>query len=638
MTSSLTPSGRPLFGWAGSIEEFRRTESQLILECLQSHAQQLFAKTDPSRLREWQDLQTVAWRDELTVLDEAFRKLVIQVPESKFWGLILEYELPQQSGRRPDVIVLAGSTICVLEFKMKSTPELSDIDQLRGYIRDIGNYHSVAHSAEQTVGAIVATKSRSTTDTPGAKVLSPIDIVSFLNAHASPGSISIDKWIEGDYLPAPGLLEAVMAQWEFAPPSLRAVAASNIPQAESTLRNIINVAENDSPDTRRIVFVSGTPGAGKTFVGLNLVHDPSIEVPMRFLSGNGPLVQVLNYALHGDDDNQPLVTAMHRYRDHFARATPRENVIVFDEAQRALDQNKMRIKFDRPHSEAHMMLDILTRTPNWGVMVLLVGDGQEIYNGEVGLRLWFDELSQHFSDHNWHLHLNRSRFSDNDPLGIGRLPENVHIHDHAELHLTTSIRTHKAGHVHDWVNAVINADLTSAKVLAGQAREDGFSLYVTRNLDLARDYCVRRFSASPKSRFGLMMASRNERTLAPFGVSAIASSRDVPRWYVDPRSSDRSSMRLRTAATEFQCQGLELDYSILCWSDDMIWNQSSNDWTVREVQTPPPLLENPRSTRLNVYRVLMTRGRDGMTIFVPPLTRLDSSFEAMKTAGAVELL
>ena len=132
------------------------------------------------------------------------------------------------------------------------------------------------------------------------------------------------------------------------------------------------------------------------------------------------------------------------------------------------------------------------------------------------------------------------------------------------------------------------------------------------------------------------LASRNETTLAQFGVTAISSA-DVPHWYVDSRSSNRSSMRLRTAATEFQCQGLELDYSILCWSDDMTWSEGGNDWKVREVQTPKPLLPNPRATRLNVYRVLMTRGREGMTIFVPSSKNLDSTFEALKLAGAREI-
>ncbi len=638
MTSSADSQDRPLFGWAGSIHDFLQTDSHLVLENLHSHAQQLFARTNPSRLKEWQDLQTIAWRDELKILGAVLAELGEHDPTSGSWGLVLEYELPQQGGRRPDVIVLAGGTICVLEFKMKSKAELADIDQLRGYIRDISNYHSVSHSATRTIGAIVATKSESMSTTSNATVLSPLNIVEFLISSRSSGSITTEEWLAGDYLPAPGLLEAVMNQWEFAPPSLRTVAASNIPQAESTIRNVIDLAKTDAQGTRRIVFVSGTPGAGKTFVGLNLVHDSSIDAPMRFLSGNGPLVQVLNYALHGDDDNQPLVTAMHRYRDHFARVTPRENVIVFDEAQRALDQDKMRIKFGKPNSEAHMMLDILTRTPNWGVMVLLVGDGQEIYNGEVGLRLWFDELSQGFKDYQWHLHFHRARFSSDDTLGLGRLPDNVHIHDHPELHLKTSIRTHKAGHVHDWVNAVISGDLSSARVLAEQSYEEGYSLYVTRDLEVARTHCLERFSASPKSRFGLMMASRNDRTLAPFGVSSIANSGDVPRWYVDPRSSLKSSMRLSAAATEFQCQGLELDYSVLCWSDDMIWDSANSDWTVREVQTPPPLLENPRATRLNVYRVLMTRGRDGMTIFIPPLARLDSAFDALQTAGAKQLV
>ena len=365
MRTTDTPSGRPLFGWAGTVEEFLQTDSQLIIERLQNHVKQLFVRTETARLDDWLDQQNVAWRDELTVLSDALTDLTRQERHGMSWGLVLEYELPQQGGRRPDVIVLAGGTVCVLEFKMKVTPDSADLDQLRGYTRDISNYHSAAHEAERTVGAMVATKSDTTSDIYGTTVLAPKDIAGFLMSSATPGSIDTEEWVAGDYLPAPGLLEAVIAKWKLAPRELRTVAASNIPQAEATVRRIIELARRDSPVTRRIVFVSGTPGAGKTFVGLNLVHDSGVNVPMRFLSGNGPLVQVLNYALHGDADDQPIVTAMHRYRDHFAQHPPLENVIVFDEAQRALSREKMEIKFKRLTSEADRKSTRLNSSHEW---------------------------------------------------------------------------------------------------------------------------------------------------------------------------------------------------------------------------------------------------------------------------------
>src|SRR5699024_11537373 len=42
--------------------------------------------------------------------------------------------------------------------------------------------------------------------------------------------------------------------------------------------------------TQHLILVSGVPGAGKTFVGLNLAHTMDNAV---YLSGNGPLVDVL---------------------------------------------------------------------------------------------------------------------------------------------------------------------------------------------------------------------------------------------------------------------------------------------------------------------------------------------------------
>lgn len=630
-------SSRRNYGWAGDVATFLSAPLDEVLSSLKAHTQQLFANVATDRLATWQDAQRVAWSDELRVLHTSLTDLVTELPTARDWGMALEYELPQQGGRRPDVILLAGGTLVILEFKMKNEPTLADIDQLSGYLRDIEDYHATARNASRTCGALVATLGKKSGISHGQQVLAVADLARYLISNGSDGSIALDDLLNGQYEPAPALLDAAIANWEFAPPQLKTVASSTIPDAERVIRQVITDAQNDPPKTRRLVLVSGTPGAGKTFVGLNLVHDKDIQARMRFLSGNGPLVMVLNFALQ---QNQELVTAMHKYRDHFEHRNPTENVIVFDEAQRALDAEKMRIKFGRAHSESHIMLDILTRTPDWGVMVLLVGNGQEIYNGEVGLNLWFEALRHDFHDVTWHVHLGLASLTNGGHLvtedSIKNLPPKVIIHDESNLHLTTSIRTHRAGHVHDWVNTLLSGDIDACRALADSAREDGFALYITRNLGSARNYLTDRYSGAPRARYGLLMASRNERFFSHDRIRALEHS-DVARWYVDRRSSQKSCTQLTTAATEFQCQGLEVDFAIIAWADDMKWDETSQKWTVRAVQTPPPLLADPEQTRINVYRVLLTRGRDGIVLYLPPTGALDSTYAALRRAGATPM-
>jgi len=627
-------NARNTFGWAGDVAQFLSTSQEDVLDALNEHAAQLFANVSANRLGIWQEAQGIAWKDELRVLSAALTAVTTQLSTAKSWGIALEYELPQQGGRRPDVILLVGSSVVILEFKMKSEPTLGDIDQLAGYLRDIEDYHTTARHASSTCGALVVTKGKKSRDQGGQKLLVPADLATYLLSCVTDGQIQIDALLDGRYEPAPGLLDAAIANWEFAPPQLKTVSSSNIPQAEACVRRVITEARSDPEGTRRLIFVSGTPGAGKTFVGLNLVHDLKVEGRMRFLSGNGPLVQVLNFALN---QNQELVTAMHKYRDYFERRTPAENVIVFDEAQRALDAEKMRIKFNRPNSEAHIMLDILTRTPKWGVMVLLVGNGQEIYNGEVGLSLWFDEIKKHFPSTIWHVHMSLEKLVSSGHLrpedSIHGLPSNVIVHDEPELHLNTSIRTHRAGHVHEWVNSLLDGDIESSRNFADSAHSDGFVIYITRDLDVARSYLRDRFSGSPRARYGVLMASRNDRQFASSDIRAIDRT-SVSHWYVDSKTSENSCTKMSTAATEFQCQGLELDFTIVCWADDITWQDETSNWKVRPVQTPPPILENPAQTRVNVYRVLLTRGRDGMVLYLPPDTSLDSTFRALCKAGA----
>jgi hypothetical protein len=621
----------------GSVSQFLSTPHSAIIQHMQAQVTAIFGPTStPAKISAFNSSQHAAWVDELKVLAAALQSAVTTDPSASQWELVLEYELPQQGGRRPDVVVLAGNSVVVLEFKMKPHPTIADIDQLDDYVRDIKFYHTESHKSARVCGALVATLSASDTTYGNVTSLCPSGIASFLLSSATPGQMSIVTWVQSGYTPAPGLLNAAIQGWFNNSPTLPAHLATNLPIVETALQKIIATAVNDLPTVRRLVIVTGEPGAGKTFLGLKLAHDSTVPGTKRFVSGNGPLVRVLNYVLK---QHQQIVTALHKFRDHYSsRQDPSENIIIFDEAQRTLDATYMRERFKVAHSEAHLMLDITTRTPGWGVLVLLVGTGQEIYKGEVGLRVWFDELAQGFPNTTWEVHCSVPHvacLNSNATTNAVKLPPNVRVHN-AVLHLNTALRQHGALDYSKWVEAVLSGDSSHASLHASQSRNNHFKLYVTRNLHSGKVLLQTRYQNDPTKRYGLLAVSGNETFLSRHRVSAFPRDGSIERWYVDPQGSADSGCSFNHAVSEFQCQGLDLDATIVCWGQDLKWDNITQRWVIKPVSVKPPV-PNPVEMRLNKYRVILTRAREYAVIFIPGDPSLDDTSNFLVASGATPL-
>jgi hypothetical protein len=635
-------TARQGYGWAGTVQQFLGTNHQTITAALSNHVVAIFGQYPNAS-------QQAAWNDELQVLTTTFTSLTASHPTAQQWELVLEYELPQQSSRRPDVVVLAGSSVIVLEFKKKSTPGRDDFEQLVLYVRDLASYHSVAQTSSSITGALVLTKAQASTKYGAWELLEKNSVASFLTRSAASApsgqQISRASWLSGKYQPAPGLLTAAIYGWLTNRPQLPPHFATNVPQVKSATRAVLMQAQNN-PSTRHIVIVTGVPGAGKTFVGLDLVHDASVPGMKRFLSGNGPLVSVLNRALN---QTQQLVTPLHKFRNEYYSSnpvqSPNENILIFDEAQRTLDQAYMLQRFKEGHSEAHMMLDITSRTPGWGVLVLLAGTGQEIYKGESGLQIWFNELASSSPNVKWKVHCSTkdiTYLNQTPPT----LPANVSLQN-GTFHLNVSIRQHGAIEAAQWVEHVLKGDSQSASQCAQilcTLPGNTFLLYVTQNLTKAKTVMQKRYTNQPNARFGLLSVSGNDHLLASHGVLALQTHSpgqgvpvdDIADWYLNPVSRPTSCGSLRKAATEFQCQGLDLDSTIVCWADDLEWDNTNSKWKIKPVHLHPPI-PNPAEMRLNKYRVVLTRARDGMTIFVPPINSLNDTYHFLLACGALPI-
>jgi hypothetical protein len=425
---------------------------------------------------------------------------------------------------------------------------------------------------------------------------------------------------------------------------------------QPTLEYISGIArEAAASRSRHLVLLSGLPGTGKTLVGLQLAHarfldDLAVEradgkptAPAVYLSGNGPLVEVLQYELKGaGGGGRAFVRAVKAYVQTYSRrphAVPPEHVLIFDEAQRAFDADQVRATHkdgpDDGKSEPEHFIEFAERIPGWCVVVGLIGSGQEIHVGEeAGIGQWSSAIEASAEAREWIVHA---------PPGLAGELGNLPVRVDKRLHLEAELRYHLATDIHLFVSVLLNRPKDERlPEIAARLQEAGFHLRITRDLETAKAYLRQRYEGEPDKRFGLIASSRDKH-LASFGVpndwNATQRVRPGP-WFGegDEDSLGRSCRTLRTCITEFGCQGLELDAALLAWGTDFV--VENGEWSNRLAKRyqQPAQIKSALQLRINAYRVLLTRARDATVVFVPPLPVLDETYEALSRAGFRQLL
>ena len=594
--------------------------------------------------------QTQAWEREIEILRTALAGVA--------GHLFLEFDVPRL-GSRIDAVVIAGAAIVVVEFKVGAEEfARHDYEQAWDYALDLKNFHRASHAArilpilvatEATAGDVgwqqahhdgVHPPRRSTVAALREAIVTAL-------AHGVGPTIEPQQWGLAPYQPTPTIVQAARAL--YARHSVEAISrsdasAKNLGITSRTVEQIIADAQRDS--WKAIVFVTGVPGAGKTLVGLNVAtrHRRSIdEDPAHavFLSGNDPLVKVLRAALTRDEfdrlraegkprrkgaieqEVKPFIQNVHHFRDAGLKSAspPPEHVVVFDEAQRAWNHSKT-ARFmksrkgiaDFPMSEPEFQVSYMDRFADWAVAVCLVGGGQEIHDGEAGIEAWIDAVRERFP--HWRVFIS-TRLTDVE-YGAGRaiakLQGRPYVAWHDDLHLAVSMRSFRAEHLSGFVKAVLDQDDATARRLY-QDLKPRYPLVVTRDLQRAKEWV--RAHARGSERFGLVASSQAER-LKPHAIDVRAAI-DPVHWFLDERTDTRSSFYLEDAATEFQVQGLELDWVCATWDADL--RMRDGRWLQRKFHGSQwKKVHQPDQQRylVNAYRVLLTRARQGMAIFVPP--------------------
>ena len=561
-------------------------------------------------------------------------------------------------GKRIDVVLVISSVIFILEFKVgeKEFPSYA-IDQVWDYALDLKNFHETSHDS-YIAPVLIATNAKVgttiiSTTTHNDKLLTPIRcdeeilnqvIVDVL--HFSDGTeINPIEWETGRYQPTPTIIEAAMALYSghsVQEISRSDASAINLSQTSDAVSEVIQFSKDNA--VKSICFVTGVPGAGKTLVGLNIATkhiDKENDLYSVFLSGNGPLVAILREALTRDkvqserelghkvkkgevmSEVKMFIQNVHNFRDESLIdlvKPPIEHVALFDEAQRAWDlqqtanfMQRKRGYADFKSSEPEFLISCLDRHPDWAVVVCLVGGGQEINTGEAGISEWIEALDRSFPK--WHVYISPrlidSEYGTDKVLDKIKVRQNVTYKD--ELHLSVSMRSFRAEHVSLLVKQLLDLQLDKAKKTLEQV-QGKYPIVITRNLAKAKQWL--KAQARGSERYGIVVSSQAER-LKPHAID-VKSPVDPIHWFLDGKEDVRSSYYLEDVVTEFDVQGLELDWACVTWDAD--FRYSKNGWGhFSFVGDKWNRIKKPERQNYlkNAYRVLLTRARQGMVIVVP---------------------
>ena len=415
-----------------------------------------------------------------------------------------------------------------------------------------------------------------------------------------------------------------------------AVVASRTTPAPQNLRVTSGAVEEIIEGARAkqrkpIVFLTGVPGAGETLVGLNVAtrRRDLGEARAVFLSGNGPLVAVLQEALTRDElarsgkhvrkgtirqQVKPFIQNVHHFRDEGLRdpGAPFGASVIFDEAQRAWDRAKtadfMRRRKKRPdfsQSEPEFLISYLDRHRDWAVIICLVGGGQEIHTAKLGSALGsklcasLSVTGTCISRQIWWMP------STHLGAAVDAFGESPRLVQDRRLHLSTSMRSFRSEKVSAFVKAASGLRWRDSRHLL-QEVSARYPVALTRDLPRAKQWI--RDHARGSERYGLVASSQALR-LKPHAID-VRVNVDPIHWFLNDRNDTRSSYYLEDAATEFQIQGLELDWICVTWDADLrlegrCWRYHAfrgDGWTTIHK-------EDRKRYLLNAYRVLLTRAR-----------------------------
>ncbi len=630
--------------------------------------------------------QTKAWSATVEILKQLYHSLQAKIHNIEKWGILYEYKIPRRA-KRIDVVLLSDNLIFVIEIKNKQDKYASaDIAQLEDYCLDLRDFHFESKD-RIIVPILLATEAKDAHNTfykledfvQNTILANKSNISCIIQELHSlfidrADLIDLNKWNTSKYSPTPTIIEAAQTLYSgqsVAEISRNHAGAENLSNTTKAVLEAIHKAQQCKE--KIICFITGVPGAGKTLAGLNIVHNEEYKTGNKglgvFLSGNSPLVKVLSEALARDFSNRESVNKqeakrrvktfihnVHEFIDEYyydKTKLPVDKVLIYDEAQRAWTSEHKAKKSNGEiiESEPEILMSIMNRFTDWAIIIALVGGGQEINTGEAGLREWGKAIEEKFS--NWKIYISPELKQGDHSTGnltlFNAQLANIDVIEDNNLHLKVSIRSYKAQELSKWVGYVLDNSPEQANSIFISSLKR-FPLFATRSLDTLKTWLMDKSRGTRRT--GIIASSGGRRLKALgfdpyYGLRGDSSQDELGAWYLNPTNDVRSSNFLEIIATEYAIQGLEIDWAGLLWDSDL--RRINGMWDFKQFKGTKWQSVNDAQRKqfiLNKYRVLMTRAREGMIIYVPTgdlsdETRLpefyDETYTYLKLCGLNEI-
>ncbi len=593
--------------------------------------------------------QNKSWEQQIPILKKAI---------NGYTGVIFfEFSIPRM-GKRVDAIVIIKNVVFVIEFKVgENNFHQYQIEQVWDYALDLKNFHKPSHKIV-LAPVLIATESKNSiieilTTSHNDNLILPIKtnkdnlneaIKNTLLFFNDGKKIDGDEFANGSYSPTPTIIEAAISLYNTHTVdeiTRSDAAAKNLRDTTKAISELIGIAK--ATPKKIICFVTGVPGAGKTLVGLKVATthlDKEKGNTSVYLSGNAPLVAILQEALTRDkvknekelgnkltkgkakEGVKAFIQIIHHYRDAYLvdPNPPYDHVAIFDEAQRAwnkeqtvkfMKQKKNQLDFD--FSEPEFLISCLDRHKDWAVIVCLVGGGQEINTGEAGISEWLNAINSKFSDWEVYISPNLTDSEYSAVNSIKTLQEKSEVKFNSDLHLSVSMRSFRAENLSLFIKNILDMNIEKAKKTLSNISAN-YPIVLTRDLFKAKNWLKEKARGS--ERYGMVVSSQAQR-LKPFAID-VKSPMNPVNWFLDGKDDVRSSFYLEDVATEFDVQGLELDWACVAWDGDLRYAEVG--WKTFEFKGSKwQNINQPERKKylINAYRVLLTRARQGMVIFVP---------------------
>ncbi len=626
-------------GGYGSVDDFLATNIDQYINSLKS-----FMSNDLD-LKVGEE-QIIAWKDSYSFLREGFERLIQVNPKYNRLYIAFEYAVPMEGSRRPDLLLFSKDKVILFQFKRKSNYSYDDIEQVIGFKRDLSNYHKETNKQGlEVISYLVLT--RAITDygsQDGVKILNKDNFVEELNSLnlVSSNKELVEEWLKSDYEALLSIMKATLNLFEEGElPEIKSIEEGEIKETIDYLKEIIYHNEVRYKQ-KNLVFVTGMPGSGKTLAALKVLYDynkyklEQYRKPLSaiYLSRNGPLTSLLQSILDDGlgelgETGKSYVRSMRSYKyEHMNNPkVPLENVVIFDEAQRAWGEKRMK----ENDSEADVLLKTghkIYRNQGNVTIICFIGVGEVIYTGEEeGIRLWQKALSKR-GINDWNVY---------SPLKYKNLfSDAVSVTMDKRLNLDCSIRSHFID-TSLWIESLLESNFDKARKAIRDMYQQGLIIRVSRDFERIKKFIKKKEAANKEISYGLVVSSKARDKDIKYKINggryfgSFMKPNEVGQWF---RGENKD---LTKGASEFACQGLELDYPLVCFGGDYYYN--GREWEIEES------IERYNSSKYkdfakiieNIYRVLLSRARKGMVLYIPKIDRLDKTYQVLVESGVREL-